>query len=89
MTVRATVYGIDCKLELFASGPGGVWVDASDSRVQVARISGSPETFKYLDGAICPKCKEPPTPEGYDACIGYVEGVTSACCGHGVKQGKS
>jgi len=33
----------------------------------------------------CARCGKPPTPEGYDACVGYVEGVTSACCGHGVE----
>lgn len=32
----------------------------------------------------CPKCGEMPTAEGYDACLGFVHGVSSACCGHGV-----
>lgn len=32
----------------------------------------------------CKKCGRLPTEEGYDACLGYIEGVTSACCGHGV-----
>ena len=31
----------------------------------------------------CARCGKPPTPEGYDACIGYVEGAISVCCGHG------
>ena len=31
----------------------------------------------------CVKCGQMPTPEGYDACLGYIEGVTGACCGHG------
>jgi len=22
----------------------------------------------------------------YDACLGHIDGATSACCGHGVKQ---
>lgn len=34
----------------------------------------------------CPKCGEPPTPEGDDACIGHVEGVSGACCGHGQRE---
>lgn len=34
----------------------------------------------------CKKCNRLPTPEGYDACLGYIEGVTSACCGHGIKE---
>lgn len=33
----------------------------------------------------CKRCKKPPTPEGYDACLGFISGVTSACCGHGVE----
>ena len=28
-----------------------------------------------------------PTKEGYDACLGYIEGAMSACCGHGVEKG--
>ena len=32
----------------------------------------------------CKRCGRVPTSEGYDACLGHIEGVTSACCGHGV-----
>jgi hypothetical protein len=32
----------------------------------------------------CIRCGVKPTPEGHDACLGHLEGVTSACCGHGV-----
>lgn len=35
----------------------------------------------------CPQCGKPPTPEGYDACLGHIAGATSACCGHGVTRG--
>ncbi|MEA4813872.1 MAG: hypothetical protein VB112_03050 [Oscillospiraceae bacterium] len=35
----------------------------------------------------CVRCGRMPTPEGYDACLGYIPGVTSACCGHGVEPG--
>lgn len=34
----------------------------------------------------CARCNRPPTKEGYDACLGKIEGVTSACCGHGVEE---
>jgi hypothetical protein len=34
----------------------------------------------------CKKCSKMPTPEGYDACLGYLEGIKSACCGHGVEE---
>lgn len=38
------------------------------------------------DSRPCKKCKCYPTSEGYDACLGHVEGVTSACCGHGAEE---
>jgi len=33
----------------------------------------------------CTRCGRMPTLEGYDACLGYVNGATSACCGHGIE----
>ena len=35
----------------------------------------------------CAKCGKSSTPEGYDHCLGYIPGVVSACCGHGVEEG--
>ena len=35
----------------------------------------------------CARCGRMPTKEGYDACLGYIEGATSACCGHGIEEG--
>ena len=32
----------------------------------------------------CIRCGKHPTKEGFDACVGYIEGVDSVCCGHGV-----
>ncbi len=34
----------------------------------------------------CTNCGKPPTPEGHDACLGYIEGAAWACCGHGIKE---
>lgn len=34
----------------------------------------------------CPRCGRPPTAEGYDACLGYIPGCVSACCGHNVHE---
>lgn len=34
----------------------------------------------------CKRCGRMPTAEGYDACLGFIEGATSACCGHGRKK---
>lgn len=53
--------------------------------------------FRYVDtGAIagarlqdsrpCARCGRPPTPEGHDACLGKIDGVVSACCGHGKEE---
>ena len=38
----------------------------------------------HVSTRACRRCGRAPMPEGYDACLGYVAGVTSACCGHGV-----
>lgn len=40
------------------------------------------------DSRSCKKCNCYPTKEGYDACLGYIEGVKSACCGHGREEDK-
>jgi hypothetical protein len=33
----------------------------------------------------CKRCGRLPTKEGYDACLGHIEGIKSACCGHGAE----
>lgn len=33
----------------------------------------------------CNRCGKLPTKEGYDACLGHIKGVKSACCGHGME----
>ena len=46
------------------------------------------DTGKPIDGKrFCQRCGRPPAQEGYDACLGYIPGVHSACCGHGKHQG--
>jgi len=53
------------------------------------------KVWRYLDNGVdvkklprrpCPKCGKMPTPEGYDACLGYIPGAVAACCGHGVEE---
>lgn len=51
------------------------------------------DTWRYADNdqpatfdRPCTKCGEMPTPEGYDACLGFIPGLVSACCGHGVEE---
>jgi len=34
----------------------------------------------------CVRCGKYPTPEGYDACLGHINGIESACCGHGFEK---
>jgi len=34
----------------------------------------------------CTRCGRMPTPEGYDACLGYIKGASAACCGHGLHE---
>ena len=34
----------------------------------------------------CKRYGKPLTQEEYDACLGYIDGVISACCGHGVEK---
>ena len=34
----------------------------------------------------CVRCGEMPTADGHDACLGHIEGVGSACCGHGAEE---
>lgn len=41
----------------------------------------------FDDSRPCPQCKCMPTPDGYDACLGHLEGAKSVCCGHGVEDG--
>ena len=38
------------------------------------------------DSQPCIRCNRLPTKEGFDACLGYIEDIKSACCGHGIEQ---
>ena len=35
----------------------------------------------------CPKCNQLPNKNGHDPCLGTIEGVFAACCGHGIQDG--
>lgn len=37
----------------------------------------------FDDSRSCKRCGKYPV-NGHDACLGEIEGITSACCGHGV-----
>lgn len=34
----------------------------------------------------CRRCGRFPHVLGYDACLGYIPGLRSACCGHGIRE---
>lgn len=40
----------------------------------------------HKDNRTCKKCGKATTKEGYDFCIGHLDGVIGACCGHGVSE---
>lgn len=48
------------------------------------RYCDNDEIVNGLDLRPCKRCGKMPTKEGYDACLGYIDGTKSACCGHEV-----
>lgn len=53
----------------------------------VWRYSDTFEPYLFKEERPCIFCKKAPTPEGYDACLGKIEGAFAACCGHGIHDG--
>lgn len=63
----------------------------SDSRGHEIYWNGTEWLYKDDNTSIsverpCKRCGKMPTSEGYDACLGYIEGATAACCGHGTHE---
>lgn len=55
------------------------------------RIEWRGDGWRYADNGqpitgtrICVRCHRPPHSDGRDACMSFMPGVASACCGHGV-----
>jgi len=67
MTARGILRGHDI---LFV---GGRWVFGDT-------LEDTESTWKQRP---CGRCGLYSTPEGHDACLGTLPGVTNACCGHG------
>lgn len=42
--------------------------------------------FPLSSDRACKRCGRAPI-DDHDVCIGYVEGLSSACCGHGITRG--
>ena len=49
-----------------------VWIYADNNKL----VSGDPDRA-------CGHCDQLRTSEGHDACLGTLQGVMNACCGHG------
>ena len=49
----------------------GVWKYSEDDSI-------------FDDSKPCKRCGNFPNKDGSDFCVGNIDGVTSACCGHGV-----
>jgi hypothetical protein len=72
-------------------------MDSTPIRGNPTYYDETTNTFHYTDGTPvptnpseerpCTRCGKSPTPEGYDACLGFIEGAKAACCGHGIETG--
>lgn len=77
MTVKSTSRGWEIeRVTTDVEKSIGIWV-----------YSDTKEPCFGQDRRPCKRCGEEPTKEGYDACLGKLEDVVAACCGHGVREG--
>jgi len=61
-----------------------IYFDETD---RLWKYSDNNDPVNWNDLRVCKYCGLPPTPEGYDACFGYIKDAISACCGHGTNKG--
>jgi len=54
-----------------------------DEAAEIFRYASDDEPINWNNHRPCPKCGKRPFDTGEDACMGYLPGVVSACCGHG------
>lgn len=40
----------------------------------------------FDDSRSCTRCGKYPNKDGSDSCLGHIDGIISACCGHGVEK---
>ena len=78
MTVTARMSGRDVRYDEGIAR--WLWEDTG----KPAYIGDRPCPRCGLSYAPCDQCDEPLL---HDPCIGHIEGVNSACCGHGVETG--
>ena len=67
--------------QIYYDGEHWRYVDGDELANGNGYYTGGPNRQKGL----CAHCKRPPTPEGYDGCLGELPKsvVMNACCGHG------
>jgi hypothetical protein len=72
-----------------ATAPGSVLRTVRQAIRRVAREAALQElaVAPAIGRDICGHCDRLRMPEGYDACLGRLPGVASACCGHGERDG--
>lgn len=49
----------------------------------IGEVSRYDDGEPYDDSRICDHCAIPHTPYGPEACLGWIDGLISVCCGHG------
>jgi len=69
--------------EVYTADNGTHWYYKDNN--ELAEVNTT-ENSKIYDRP-CKRCGKMPTREGYDYCLGKIENVDSACCGHGVYRG--
>ena len=65
----------------------GHLVIAADQTDEPDRYADTNEPVEVPSTRACPKCGQLQNTDGCDPCIGFLPGVRSACCGHGVQRG--
>ncbi len=71
--------GVEMTIRAFFRGHAVIYLDDEGEWLYEDTL----ESIAKAEERTCAKCGRFPTPEGYDACLGYLPGVGSACCGHG------
>lgn len=90
--ITASILGHACRLvcggrDADALGLSSkTWVSAAGR--PVAMPGEDAGDFRYVPDIGCRACCLPPTKDGFDPCLGEIEGADSACCGHGSSIGR-
>lgn len=62
------------------------WLVYYDLEERIWRYADTHKPVDRTHPRPCAYCGRLPTPEGYDACMGKIEGAIGACCGHGIQE---